>query len=209
MNFFAKVFYAGALLVATVAPVFAGAPTAADCFIDAPDSATPLLNRRQRLQLITYFNSSYDAPTKNVAGENTFVTAADSASVTVKIAPSATLQVAPVVCGRDTLAVYIETVELPQRDSNIKFYRLRDGSSFTPAGMPSLRDFINRKASKQNLELPPVFTAEAVYDPARKLFIFTNTAIDTIARPHDKTVMHTERQYRFNGKRFVAADGIK
>lgn len=195
-------------VAATTALVGHAATPATDYFIDGPDNATPLLTRQNRIQLITYFVNSYAQPTSNILRENSIATAVDSASVTVKISDNSLLQVAPVVCGRDTLVAYIETVELPQADSNITFYRPGDNNAIIPAGMPELKDFIINPANT-TAELPPIFTAKAVYNPERQAFIFTNTAIDTIARPSDSTTMYKERAFRFNGKRLVPADKIK
>lgn len=189
---------AGGVMLLTAA---AQTPSAKEYFIDAPQDAVPLLTPRDRQQMVTYFDASYASPTTNILGGKSQIISGDSSQIKVQLSSAAALQVAPVICRKDTFVIWIETLDLPAKDSRIAVYRMPGWEPVKAVKQPCLKDFIRPGVKELPQDIPSVFTAEAEYFPGQGIIRFTNTSIDSIITPqHIKDIMLPHRDYRFDGR---------
>lgn len=155
----------------------AGARTAADFFAQAPVSVLPLLQTNTRLDMLDYFNSGMDTPSSNTLGGRSRITALSDAAVTIELSRDATVQMAVIPTGRDTVVAVVETVLTPVADSRVKLYSAADWSPLPAPAMPGVEQFAfpERRKELSKADMPPYLFVRAEYEPEKGVFRFTDT----------------------------------
>ncbi|MCM1021412.1 MAG: DUF3256 family protein [Muribaculum sp.] len=155
--------------------------TAAGAFANAPASVFPMLDRNARLDMIDYFASGSDTPTRNQLGGKSRITAMDSDAVTIEMTDATVYQLALLKAKNDTIVALIHTAKLPAEDSELTFYSLdwRPLDNSRQPYMPELKAdewlVSPSKASRELLaEKVPFMLAEYTYDSKTGLLTVNN-----------------------------------
>ena len=188
----------------------AGARTAADFFAQAPAAVLPLLAPNTRLDMIDYFNSNLQTPSVNTLGGRSRITELSPEAVTVELSRGATMQLAVIPAGRDSIVAVIETVLTPAADSNIRLYPASDWSEMASPAMPGVAQFADPAHRKEirTAEMPAYLFVRAEYKPDTGLFRFTDTTrayytSDDI--PAGLALMRSNIDMRLSGGKFTEA----
>lgn len=167
-----------ALLITALATVWTGAArTAADFFAAAPAEAVPLLKTNTRLDMLDYYNSGLPTASDNSLGGRSRITALSDNALTVELSRDATLQLAVVPAGRDTVVAVIETIRTPMADSGIRLYRASDWRELPAPALPGVREFApaDMRKNMKTGDSDGIFFVRAEYEPESGLFRFTDT----------------------------------
>ena len=96
----------------------AWALTASQAFIDAPVNVFPTIDRLTRLDMIDYFNSGSQKPSKNsFKGDCRILTASES-QITVSTSEVSEVSLSLIPQKSDTIIMVITTLKTPADDSN-------------------------------------------------------------------------------------------
>lgn len=198
------------LIAAALAALTAGARTAADFFAKAPDSVLPLLQENTRLDMLDYFNSGLQTPSANTLGGRSRITSLSDRAVTVEMSRDASVQMAVITAGKDTLIAVVETVLTPVADSGVRLYRAADWKELPSPAMPGVEQFADpaRRKEIRGADMPEYLFVRAEYEPESGLFKFTDTtpAYYTDAdRPEGLKLLRSNIEMRLSGAKFVEA----
>lgn len=165
-----------AIAVLAACAVGTYARTAADFFVDAPHEVVPVLARNTRLDMLDYFRAGLQTSSANSLDGKSRVIAESPEAVTVQLSRDASMQIAVLPAGRDTVLAVIRTVLTPLADSNITFY---DARTWEPLRrqppMPGAVEFLAPGKSLKGAAVPPFLFVRAEYRPEDNTFRFTNT----------------------------------
>lgn len=176
---------------------------ATTAFLEATDEAVPSIPPRLRTALLKPGSRMTD-----VFGYDVATLSVEPQMMSLRLASNTVLTVATVPDGRDTLDVFIESVDLPQIDSRVAVYRA-DGTRLSGVKTPAMSDFVvpgREKEVKGRLDLPAVFSVACTYDPATGVFTFTNTSFTDVTRRTDADVAElflSERRYTLHKGRLI------
>ncbi len=95
---------------------------ATNAFASAPQSVFPLLDKNARLDMIDYFASGSDTPSRNKLDGSSRISELNDYSVKIKMTDASDYQLAILPAGSDSLIAVISTVATPAHDSHISFY---------------------------------------------------------------------------------------
>ncbi len=158
-------------MLVTAFTAVAQVPLASDVFVGAPRQITPLLDKSVKLDMVDYFNSGMATPSKNLLDGNARVTALHPGSISVQTSEAEKYTIAVLPVGKSFVIAVIQTLAIPEADSNIKFYdakwRPLDGDRYMKA--PAMADWLTsqgRKNRKAVDDAVPFVTAEYVKDGA-------------------------------------------
>ena len=198
------------LLLAAAASLTAAARTAADFFAQAPATVLPLLPPNTRLDMLDYFNSHMSTPSNNSLGGRSRITALADNAITVEMSRDASVQLAVIPAGRDTVVAVVETVLTPVADSGIRLYRAADWKELPAPAMPGVAQFADPTRRKEALkaDMPECLFVRAEYEPEDGTFSFTDTtpAYYTDAdRPEELRMLRANIKMRLAKGRFVEA----
>lgn len=200
------------LAVAACAPALRGAGTpeqpltAAKAFVEAPRRVFPTVDRSTRLDMIDYFEAGSDKASKNQFEGECRITAMNADQLTFESSPSTSHTLTLLPRHRsDTVIMVVTTMELPARDSHVKFYT----TSWQPAEqglfmVPNLNDWVpDAKARQQVAGQIPMTIASASYDIGAQTLTVTNNLSDFL--PDEVTNLVTPNMakkitYRWNGQ---------
>ncbi len=196
------------LLAAACAALTAEARTAADVFKEAPATVVPLLQTNTRLDMLDYFNSGLSTPSANTFGGRSRITAMTDRALTIELSRDASMQIALVANGRDTVIAVIETVLTPVADSSIRLFRAADWTELPSPAMPGMAQFADpaRRKELKTAEMPEYLFVRAEFDPETTLFRFTDTtpAYYTDAdRPEGLRLLRQNIEMRLSGTKFT------
>lgn len=176
---------------------------ATTAFLEASDEAVPSIPPRLRTALLKPGSRMTD-----VFGYDVTTLSVEPQMMSLRLASNMVLTVATVPDGRDTLDVFIESVDLPQVDSRVAVYR-HGGTRIAGVKTPAMSDFVvpgREKEVKGRLDLPAVFSVACSYDPATGVFTFTNTSFTDVTRRTDADVAElflSERRYTLHKGRLI------
>ncbi len=199
---------AATILAILLAACAAYARTAAEVFVQAPDSVMPLFSQSQRMDMVDYHAYGLSTPVRNKLNGLSFIPEASKGAVTVNVGNYSTLQVGLVPLHNDTLVAIVETVLTPQADSSVTFYRLSDWSIVRQRNTVKMSDFVHGDVSEDTL-FPPMFFRSISYDPSEGLFVYRNTTegyYTATSRPDGLALLVSEIKARFDGKRWRIVD---
>lgn len=196
------------LLAAASAALTAPARTAADFFKEAPTTVVPLLQTNTRLDMLDYFNSGLSTPSANTLGGRSRITALSDRAVTIEMSRDASMQIALVPSGRDTIVAVVETVLTPVADSRVRLFRPADWKELPAPEMPGIAQFADpaRRKEIKTAEMPDYLFVRAEYDPETSVFRFTDTtpAYYTDAdRPKGLGLLRQNIEMRLSGDKFT------
>lgn len=158
----------------------AGAVTALDCFVSAPDSIVPLLPRAIRLDMADYYNYGTARASDNAAGGSAIIRCASAKVADISIDDGVQLQIALLTSPADTLVAVVTTLQTPARDSDIKYYDMRwhPVTGHAPA-MPAYIDWMldSTGPGVEDIRLTlPLIPASAMFNPAADTLLITHDA---------------------------------
>ena len=174
------------ILVLTALCLGLHARTAADFFVDAPQSVIPLLDRNERLDMLDYYRSQLPPKTTDAVGTPVHIDSESESLVTLSSADSAATQLGVITQGADTLIVVIETLPISIGDSRVTLYRPGwQPYSKSPVLEPTLSDWLTKEGNARRKEIEewlPFMTATATVDPEAGTVTFTRTIDQYFAR---------------------------
>lgn len=182
--------------------------TAAVAFADAPLSIFPTIDRTTRLDMIDYFNSGSDKPSKNAFKGNARILGMNDTQITFSTSDIQEVELSLIPHKSDTLIMVITTIKTPIEDSDVKFYTtkwtLADEGLFL---VPQLDDWItdDGKKRKSDLEnLYPITLARCVYKPETGILTIENKIGDLFPETESqwaKDYLRTHLVYHWTGKK--------
>lgn len=202
------------LFIAVAAPTFGmGAMTASQAFVDAPVSVFPTIDRLTRLDMLDYFNSGSQKPSKNsFKGDCRIISASDS-QITFSTSDVSEVSLSVIPQKSDTIIMVITTFKTPADDSDAKFYtshwkEIKKGLFL----VPQLDDWVKpeARARKDELEsLCPFMLARFTYEPSSGILTLTNNVGNLL--PEEATswagdALKDKIVYRWDGKKMVKVD---
>lgn len=182
--------------------------TAADFFANAPLRIFPTIDRTTRLDMLDYYRSGSDKPSKNAFKGNARVLAASPSQITFSTSDVQEVELSLIPHRGDTLLMVITTVSTPAPDSEVRFYT----TAWEPVDrglfiVPQLSEWIAPEGAdrRDDLEnLYPITLARAVYDPSTRTLTLQNKLGDFLAPGEGSWadgLLRGELVYRWNGKK--------
>lgn len=198
------------MLAVAAASGAAAQTTAGDMLVNAPASVMPLLPRNTRLDMIDYFKSSLPNASANLMQGKSRVTALTPDNVELEMSSASTYQLALLPAGKDTVAVLIETVATPVRDSAVRFF----SKGWNPVARdcfdaPVLADWLSAEGKRRRNEVEsavPFIMASYHYDPATRRLTVTNNMSEYFTADDYAPIeplLKKQLIYTWNGKRMV------
>lgn len=182
--------------------------TAESAFVNAPLEIFPTIDRTTRLDMIDYYNSGSDKPSKNAFKGNARVLSLSESQIVLTTSDIQEVALSLVPHKNDTIIMMITTLQTPAEDSDVKFYSrnwqpVNDGLFI----VPQLSDWIRPEAVKHKEDLEnlfPVTLARCVYEPSTGVLTVENKLGDFL--PEEDTawangMLHAKLEYRWNGKK--------
>ena len=108
-------------------------------FAMAPDDVLPLLPVNTRLDMLDYYNSGVERPSRDAAGSRAIVTSSTNRRLTFDTGDGSTYELAVYTAGRDTIVALVETLHYPMADSRVEWYDSRWRPLQPLLGEPGLR----------------------------------------------------------------------
>jgi len=136
------------------------------------------------------------------------ITALTDRAMTIELSRDASMQIALVANGRDTVIAVIETVLTPVADSSIRLFRAADWTELPSPSMPGIAQFADpaRRKELKTAEMPEYLFVRAEFDPETALFRFTDTTpayyTDT-DRPEGLRLLRQNIEMRLSGGKFT------
>lgn len=198
------------ILIAIATVPAAWALTASQAFVDAPVTVFPSIDRMTRLDMLDYFNSGSQKPSKNSFKGNCRVISADDSQITFSTSDVSEVSLSLIPQKSDTIIMVITTLKTPADDSDATFYtsdwkKIEKGLFL----VPQLDDWMKPEArdKKDELEsLYPFMLARFTYEPASGIMTLTNN-VSTLL-PEEATswagdALKSKLVYRWDGKKMV------
>ena len=178
-------------------------------FAMAPDDVLPLLPVNTRLDMLDYYNSGVERPSRDAAGSRAIVTSSTNRRLTFDTGDGSTYELAVYTAGRDTIVALVETLHYPMADSRVEWYDSRWRPLQPLLGEPDQQALLTRAGRRHRGEVEeaiPFMTAEAVTDPDAGTLTLTRT-IDGYFLPADTPDalrwLEPRLVYALHGSRFV------
>lgn len=187
----------------------AAAFTASTAFAEAPAAVFPTIDRLTRLDMLDYFNSGSDKPSKNVMAGDSRVLALSDSQISVQTSGVQTVELSLLPQKADTLLLVVTTVRTPVPDSSVELFT----SSWKPVNRdffktPVLADWVlpEGKAQMEALEdIYPFTLASASFNTDTQVLTLTNNLGDYLPEIESKgleKLLLPSMEYRWDGKRF-------
>ena len=182
---------------------------AARVFAEAPASVFPTIDRMTRLDMIDYFNSGSDKPSKNaMAGDSRILSLSDR-QITVQTSGVQTVEISLLPQKSDTLLVVVTTLKTPAPDSSVKVFSTRWEPVRRDAfKAPLLADWVlpEGKGEMETLEtLYPFTLASATFNPDTGVLTLTNHLgefLPEVESGGKEKLLRPVLEYRWDGKQF-------
>ncbi|MCM1504852.1 MAG: DUF3256 family protein [Muribaculum sp.] len=183
--------------------------TAENAFASAPQAIFPLLDKNTRLDMIDYYLSGSDTPSKNRLDGKSRISAMTGDDIKIAMTDASTYQLAILPAGTDSIIAVITTVATPAHDSHIAFYdrswkKLPD-TYFTA---PTMSDWLNDEGKKSPdtvTVMVPFMLTEYVYDPESKTLSLINNLKEFMSVDTESMVspyLLPSLVYVWDGKKF-------
>lgn len=178
---------------------------------DASNAIFPELTVADRLDMLDYYDAGQEHPVKDYYNGTANIVTADSTHLSLRIGGSVTVDLFQLSDGNKPTYMVIETLELPQKDSDVKFYS-SDGKVLKKSVLnrPVLADWLTefgKKNIKDVHRLIQFITAQARYNPSNGMLTFRHTLDDSYADEHDKAFiaenLRTHVAYTWNNGKFI------
>lgn len=147
-------------------------------FAMAPDDVLPLLPVNTRLDMLDYFNSGIERPSRDAAGSPAIVTSSSGRRLTFNTGDGSSYELAVYTAGRDTLVALVETLHYPMADSHIEWYDSHWQPLQPQLAEPGLSTWLTSAGRKHRAEVEqaiPFITAQAATDPDAGTITLTRT----------------------------------
>lgn len=183
--------------------------TAADFFTEAPAKLFPLLDQNTRLDMVDYYKSNLATPSNNKLDGKSVITDMKPESVSVRMTPASSVQIAVLPASSDSVVMVISTVSTPGKDSSAAFYTTawEEQPAEKYFSKPEWKDWIVKGGSVDEVTMQvPFMLASYVYDPATKTLTLTNnleTFLDETIYEMISPSLKKSLTYTWNGKKFT------
>ena len=158
-------------------------------FATAPERVMPLLPENTRLDMLDYFNSGVERPSRNSAGGSAIVTASTDRLLSFKMGEGVDYQLGVFTTAKgDTLVAVAETIHIPMADTRIAWYGRDWTPAESPVAEPLLADWLTapgRKHRKAVEEQLPFLTASATLRPEQGEVAYVRS-VDSYFVPSEK-----------------------
>lgn len=167
------------LLLLLLTLTSARARTAADFFLDMPNKHLPLLDRNTRLDMLDYFNAGLETASKTGLGGQARILSNHPDRILMQVSRDATVEIAVVKTGNDTIVALIETVKTPIHDSSITLMN-KDYSNPRSIEMPGVEMMAGKDNIKalKDMPMPEMIFISASFDPDNNAFVFTDNTTE-------------------------------
>lgn len=198
-----------ALLLASVGQIYASQPVE-ETFKSAPSTIFPLLSKNTRLDMLDYFNSGMDTPSKNDLGGNSRIESLTDHSICISTTSASKAQLAILPYNGTELVTFISTVMTPAADSRISIFTSDWSQDLTSKVFkePTLADWLTpagKKKAKEVETMIPFMLVDYSYNPETGLLTLTNNTASALSDDDIKTVQNylfNHLDYHWNGKKF-------
>lgn len=195
--------------ITAILPVNAAQPVS-EAFKTAPSSLLPLLAKNTRLDMLDYFNSGMDTPSKNELNGNSRIESMTDETILLTVSPASKAQLATLPYGNGSLVVFISTIETPAPDSKMNVYTFDWSQELTAKVFkePELKDWLTDEGKKKDSDIEammPFMLVAYNYDPSTKILALTNNSASFISEDVYKIIspyLHKQLTYHWNGKKF-------
>ena len=186
--------------------------TAADCFVSAPMSVFPTIDRMTRLDMIDYFNAGSDKASRNLVNGVCRVIEDSPDKIVVQTSPASeyTLALLPSSdSGTGTVIMLVTTLKTPAEDSSVKFYTTSWKEIPGLFRVPLLDDWMLPEARRNRKDVEnavPFVIAKLEYFPDQKRAVLTHDLPSFIAEEMlgvAKSSLRDKLTFRWNGKKLV------
>jgi hypothetical protein len=201
-----------AILITLAVAITAQGRNVADFFkLEKADNAIPLLSQNTRLDMVDYFDNGLPHTSSNNMDGSARIISADNNTINFEITSETPCALSMITAKSDTILMMVETIKLPQSDSNISFYSKNwealKREAFTA---PKLADWLTAtgKSEREDVEIwLPFMLWQAEY--ANNTLTLTNTLNEYYVDESDLAKLSKwilpKLTYRYNGKKFVLA----
>lgn len=170
----------------------------------------PLIKGNTRLDMLDYFNSGLQTPSTNTLGGRSRITELSDHSMTIELSRDASVQIAIIPAGRDTILAVIETVLTPVADSNIRLFHANGWKEMPAPPMPGIAQFADpaRRKEIKTADMPDYMFVKAEYHPESGLFRFTDTTPEYYTdadRPEGLELLRSNIEMSLNKGKFTEA----
>jgi hypothetical protein len=182
---------------------------AASAFVAAPDSIFPVLSTNTRLDMLDYFHSNIARPSTNTFNGQSQIISEEPMLLTIDMTPSVDVQVAVIPQKGDSIYALIQTVAMPVKDSEIRFFN----KDWTPLKVAPLTVSIdhwlnttNKETREDILNELPFILATAEFNPTDYSITLTNNMGEYYAksdRPKWFGNLREKLVYSYDGKCYV------
>ncbi len=197
-------------LFALNAACAAKALTASTAFVDAPAEVFPTIDRMTRLDMLDYFNSGSQKPSKNAFKGDCRILSANDSQITVSTSEVSEVAMSLIPQKSDTIIMVITTLKTPQDDSSVKFYtsswkEIKKGLFL----VPQLDDWMLPEAKERKKDLEnafPFMLARCVYEPSTGTLTLINNVGGFLPEEDAQwagPLLRSSITYRWKGKKMV------
>ena len=176
-------------------------------FIEAPDEVFPMLEENTRLDMIDYYESSYNRPSLNVFEDSSLITYCDSTCIEIKASEVLHYQLS---MPAKNLIILISTHSIPMPDSEIAFYDFEWEKHPTKNYFlaPKLADWLTNEGEKVREDVENVVSfiiASYNFDVESGILTITNQLRDYFDKNTWQKVskwISPQLKYKWTGKIF-------
>lgn len=183
--------------------------TAVTAFVDAPTEIFPTLDRMTRMDMVDYYDSGSQRPSKNAFKGDARILAASPAQVTVRTSDVSVVELTLLEQKRDTLFMVITTLSTPAEDSSVKFYTREWKPVEGLFVVPLLDDWTREEARDRKDDLEnniPFMLARCTYVPETGTLTLTNNLgsyLPEEALGLAEGALRQSISYKWDGKKMV------
>lgn len=169
-------------------------------------SILPLFDHTQRLDMVDYFNAGMaDRSDNNLLGGTSKIQTIEPDRLILSAGNAATLEISLLPTKKDTIVAFIETLETPAPDSNIRFFDLswHELNIFKEPDITSWT--LNKRHENEVARLVPFMLASATFDPTAQELIYTNNVtqwLDSETAAQATSLMAGQLRFKWNGTSF-------
>lgn len=183
--------------------------TAVTAFVNAPTEVFPTIDRMTRMDMVDYYNSGSQRPSKNAFKGDARILSASPRQLTVSTSDVSVVELSLLEQKKDTMIMVITTLSTPVEDSYVKLYTREWKPVDGLFVVPLLDDWTREEARERREDLEnsiPFMLARCSYVPETNTLTLTNNLGSYLPEEALGLAEGSLRQsisYRWDGKRFV------
>ncbi|MBO5780471.1 MAG: DUF3256 family protein [Muribaculaceae bacterium] len=201
-----------AILALLIASTLSAQLTPRSAFTTAPISVLPAIAEPTRLDMIDYFESGINRPSKTIFEGDAVLTALDDNIASISIGDYQQIDIVVLPYGNKAIIMIIDHLKTPDTTSTIRFYNSRWEQFDTDKmlRLPTLKDWTGKIDKNLRIDLEnalPFIMYDAKYDPATKILTLKPETQGYVAIENHDLVdsnLKPELKYRWTGKKFAS-----